>query len=154
MRTLLLLLTALFISACSNTYFKEASTSKPHAVIVFEAQKGVMGSTILGGLTTVYPLEINGLPPNEWNKWSFKSFKVNPGRLSMFVEAPISSRLIASTYIKFNAVAGERYTITSRQQERHVKISVKNKSGKLVTSSLATKSPVSNTPTYIPIYIP
>jgi len=141
------------LGGCTGVpYYKEASFNSPHALVQFEKAEGPV-SAVFGGMKVV-PLEINGRPPNEWNKWSFREFKVHPGKVSILVKVYISSSLEAFGYVKFEASNGEVYKVSRILREENIEIIVTNSSGEKLSSVTARKQPVNSQPYYVPLYIP
>lgn len=143
---------AIFLGACASTsYFKEASSSELHAVLRFEKVKGVLGP--LGGQQIV-PLEINGQPPNQWNKWSFKEFLIPPGNIVILAKVNVSLAVTAYGYVKFFAEPGEIYEVTHTAEIEEVVIKVANSKAEVLSAVKAKKLPDRNQPNYMPIFIP
>ncbi len=140
------------LSGCAGMgSYKEASEDESHSIILFKPVDNVL--SLLGGLT-VFPLEINGAPPSQWNKWDHKEFRIQTGETLVFVKAVVSSNLEAYGYVKFNAEEGQTYEVSRNIMKRDVEIIVKNVSGNIVARTISKKQPKINKSTYVPVYIP
>ena len=148
-----ILLAALFFLALSGcaTYYDEASSDEPHALLVFEKLESGFASAF--GATQVVPLELNGLPPNEWNKWDYQRFRVYPGSMLLFVQAEVSNTIAGFGYLDFEAREGETYTVSRTVRERDILIVVLDSNERKVNSAVVDKVPI-QAPVTVPIYIP
>lgn len=142
---------ALFLAGCAST-FHEPSRSQPHALITFERMKGIMGS--LGG-QEVLPLEINELPPNEWTKWNFNAFKVEPGSVRLLLQTQSGKTVEGTLFITFEAVAGKTYHVTSSPDAQFFNVTIADSDGEVIAEGQAEKHRASyRGSTYVPIFIP
>lgn len=141
------------INGCApTTYFKEAQTDEPHAVLLMAVHtKGMQGA--LGELR-VRPLDINGLPPNEWNRWRLREFRIHSGEINIIVKANIYGPITSFSQLKFNAKAGETYTVDTNVEIDRVDFFVTNSEGTIVTKAKSMKQPEVDVPTYTPKYAP
>lgn len=143
---------ASLLTSCASTgSFKEPGKDEPHAVLVFEPT--VFGETSLNSPLKVIPKEINGLPPSQFGKWSYKTFRISPGRTVVYVYALASRTTAGYGYVEFVAEEGRTYTVDREVLERQVRIYVTNSEGDELSSEVADKQPRIASGT-IPIIIP
>jgi hypothetical protein len=154
MNKLLTLGVAFFILSLAGcaSYYSEPSSKKPHAVLTFQEAKGFAGA--IGG-QAVTPLEINGLAPNEWGKWNFKSFKIEPGLNRLFLIVRGSASVQGTVHLKFEAAAGRTYRVASESMDEYFEVTVTDDQGVKVASGKAEKAAANRSSgAYIPVFIP
>ena len=135
LKTICIGLAMLMLCSCA-TYYKEASSRDPHAVLSLEKGSGISG---IIGATTATVLEINGKPPNEWTKLSFAKFRVHPGNVSVLLHIP-GKQVEGVTHLRINAVAGETYNVVVESQDTQYIVNATNSEGILAASALAQKT--------------
>jgi hypothetical protein len=143
---------ALMQGCASTSYYKEAGKSEPYADLMFAKMKSGVGG-MLGG-TNVSPVEINGLPPNQWNKWGFSHFKIHPGETTLLLKANLGGSVTGLAHVNFYAEQGETYTVDMKNEIEKVLFIVTDNNGKLMTQEKAIKQLDRSAPTYVPIYMP
>ena len=116
------------IQGCASTsYYKEAGKEEPYADLIFAKMKSGLGGML--GASNVSPFEINGLPPNEWNKWDFSHFKIHPGEITLLLKANLPGSVTGAAYVKFYAERGGKYTVDMKNEIENVLFSVTDNNG-------------------------
>jgi hypothetical protein len=150
----LLVFAAIGLSGCTSTaYHREAPKNQPHALVLFEKTKGL--EYALTARQIVYPLEINGLPINNFARWDLVDFRIPVGPTKLLVTASVDRGVEGIGFLKFDAQDGEVYSVTAKSLDESFMISVRNKAGDKITHTDARKAlSAPNNPAYIPIIIP
>ena len=132
------LLTVTLLSLClaGCAFYNEPSSSQPHARVMFQAATGLAGA--LGG-QAVTPLEINGLVPNEYAKWNFRSFKVSPGATRLLLSIG-TGRVVGMAFVEFDAVAGRTYKVASHSKDILFLVTVTDDKRKVVGAGISPKT--------------
>jgi len=122
-------------------------------MVFFEATKGL--EYALTSRQIIYPLEINGLPINNLARWDLIDFRVPCGTTKLLVTASVDRGVYGMGFLKFNAEAGQEYSVTAQSLDQSFMIFVKDKAMREIAKTEAKKtlSPPSN-PTFVPMFIP
>jgi hypothetical protein len=135
----LLVLIVLFMAGCATNSYKEPDTSDPHAVFNTNAK--------------LVPIEINGLPRSGM-KLSNWTYRLSPGKVSMFVLVQLTGTLRAEGGLEFIAENQQSYEPVIENKLETVNLKIINSSTNEIVGSSELRKSTSSGGAVIPIVIP
>lgn len=122
-------------------------------MVLFEKTKGI--EYALTSRQIVYPLEINGLPINNLARWDLVDFRIPSGTTKLLVMASIDRGVEGMGFLKFDAEAGQEYSVTAQSLDESFVIYVKDKALHEIAKTEAKKTlSAPSNPAFVPIFIP
>ncbi|WP_078118592.1 hypothetical protein [Thiosocius teredinicola] len=130
---------ALTLAGCAANAYKEPSKDEPHAIFNTNAK--------------LVPIEIDGGPRPNW-KMSNWTYRLRPGKVSMFVGAEATGVLRAYGGIEFVAESGATYEPVLENGLETVTLSIMNSETKEIVASSELRKQVAPYGYAVPIVVP